>query len=433
MPLALVEHISLRHRYIFEFIFNDVLGLPNFLTENRSEFRSSFGPKICYSAEPEEGAVNVFPSALLSETGLHNEIPAHTEYQGMPCLFPVKPGADLPFDPFAMAFYILSRMEEYLPFEADEHGRFTEKNSIQYKLGLLHEPVVNRLAFMVLEILQKKFPQLVPEVNYSFLPTIDVDIAFAHIGKDPLRAAGGFAKLLLRSDFGGLGQRLQTIRGKMKDPYDNFDLHQDLAEEYNTGLIYFFLLGNYGEYDKMLSYRNRRMRELVRDIASEVETGIHPSYASFGKVDKIKSEITRLEGITHEPVTRHRAHFLRIRFPDSFRNLVKLGITDDYSLGYSAVNGFRAGTSTPFFFYDLLKEEISGLKLHPFITMDSAFIDHLNLTPEEALAEASQLIEKVKKWGGEAIGIWHNYSLCEQGQYTGWQQFFKDTMAMASK
>jgi len=132
-------------------------------------------------------------------------------------------------------------------------------------------------------------------------------------------------------------------------------------------------------------------------------------------------------------IDKHRSHFLRLRFPNTYRELIKMGIKNDYSLGYSAVNGFRAGTATPFYFYDLLKEEITTLRVHPFIFMDTAMIDHLRLSPEEAEKVAMDLIDKVKKWGGEAIGIWHNYAMSERGQYAGWQQFFRNTMALANK
>jgi chitinase len=54
--------------------------------------------------------------------------------------------------------------------------------------------------------------------------------------------------------------------------------------------------------------------------------------------------------------------------------------------------------------------------------MDSAMIDHLKITPEAAIGEIKDLINQVKIHGGEAIGIWHNYSLCEKDQYKGWRE-----------
>ena len=147
----------------------------------------------------------------------------------------------------------------------------------------------------------------------------------------------------------------------------------------------------------------------------------------------MKREINRLEEITGKKVEKHRSHFLRIRFPDTFNTLIKLGIKEDYSLGFSTVNGFRAGTATPFNFFDLGKNEATSLRLHPFIFMDSAMSDHLELKPEEAERNIKKLIEKVRKWGGEATGIWHNYALSEDGRYKGWQRLFSNIMEFSAK
>lgn len=437
MLLAFVDHITPRHQYIFDFMFRDVLGIPVELTENPDHFEAWEGAKLSYcqplGLSPQPSGSSFRPAGLLSDCSLYTQSVKALDYQGMQLWFPVEDHPGLPFDPFSMAFYILTRMEEYLPFEADEHGRFTEKNSLQEKYGLLQEPVVNRLAFIILEKLQQSYPDLKPDVRYSFLPTVDVDIAFAHLGKDPVRAMGGLTRLALRGDFNALKQRLETVRGKSRDPYDNFDLHLQLAKKFHTGLIYFLLVGDYGRYDKMLSYKNRHFKELIRKLAAEAGIGIHPSYASFDHPELLMKELERLEIAANQEIVKHRAHFLRMRFPGTFRKLMESGITDDYSLGYSGTNGFRAGTATPFCFYDVLKEEKTTLKVHPFIFMDSAMIDHRKLTPDEAFAESAGLVDKVRKWGGEAIGIWHNYSLCEQGQYRGWQQVFKDIMEHASK
>jgi len=54
--------------------------------------------------------------------------------------------------------------------------------------------------------------------------------------------------------------------------------------------------------------------------------------------------------------------------------------------------------------------------------MDSAMIDHLKIQPVEAIEEIKKLADQVKKYGGEAIGIWHNYALSEKDQYKGWRK-----------
>jgi hypothetical protein len=195
-------------------------------------------------------------------------------------------------------------------------------------------------------------------------------------------------------------------------------------------------MGDFGKYDRSNSYRSRKFRELISGLSQSAEMGLHPSYQSFLRPEIFKKEKQRLEDIIQKPLTKSRFHFLRIKFPESFRILVSENIKDDYSLGYSTMNGFRAGTCTPFYFYDLEKEERTDLRLHPFIFMDSAMIDHLNMTSEGAIAVINDLLKQLAIHGGEAIGIWHNYSLSEKDQYKGWQDvlisIFKQYQSPAS-
>ena len=150
--------------------------------------------------------------------------------------------------------------------------------------------------------------------------------------------------------------------------------------------------------------------------------GIHPSYKSFLRQEIFSKEKVRLETIVQKPVVNNRFHYLRLKFPQSFRDLIAAGIKEDYSLGYSSLNGFRASTCTPFYFYDLEKEERTKLRIHPFIFMDSAMIDHMKISPRDSISVIKNLVAEVEKFGGEAIGIWHNYSLSEKDQYKGWQE-----------
>ena len=112
---------------------------------------------------------------------------------------------------------------------------------------------------------------------------------------------------------------------------------------------------------------------------------------------------------------------MKFEFPKTFSILAKLGVTDDYSLGFADEIGFRAGTSFPFFFFDLQKNERTTLRFHPFSYMDSALKDYLKLDPDAAKAEIAQLLEEVKSVGGEFIMIWHNSSIHDTGEWKGWK------------
>jgi hypothetical protein len=430
MILVYCDHISPRHRYIFDFIFKDILGSECRLIIDKQEFASFNGPKINYSNEDFPGVIQVLPHGLLSELGVKPQefLPEQLKH-GTWNLEPGTWNLASP-DPFALSFYLITRYEEYLPFVPDQHERFTVEQSLAYRENFLRIPLVNIFAYELKKLIENHYPGLkFPGQPFLFIPSFDIDIAFAHSGKGWPRAAAAWAKLLLKADIKQIKERITTLSGKINDPYDNFGLHKELAEKYGHQLLYFVLNGNFSRNDRNTSYKNKRFRNLIKELSISAEMGLHPSYHAHLRPELFEEEKGRLGDMVNKDITRSRFHFLRLKFPESYQLLISQGITDDYSLGYSTMNGFRASTCTPFNFYDLEKEEITNLKLHPFIFMDSAMIDHLKLNPRDAISEITELVDQVKKYGGEAIGIWHNYSLSEKDQYKGWQEVLTRILA----
>lgn len=422
------DHITPRHHYIFRFIFEDVMGTEFRFISGIDDFLQDKGPKISYSKENPGGGIHFHPYPILSQNGITTQDTETFLWKGLPVFFKVIKPSEWPFDPFSLAFYLVSRYEEYLPFEPDRHGRFRPEESLAFKGGFLGIPLVDMIVKELKSLISSRYPGYAfPVMPFRFVPTIDVDIAFAHRGKGWLRAAGAWIKLLLRADFRQLKERISVVSGKIPDPYDNFDFHLETAGKSGLSLRYFILIGDFGRYDRNTSYSSSSFKELLKRLSLTADVGIHPSYRSHLRKEIFIKEKKRLEEITGNQVMASRFHFLRVRFSGSFRILIDQGITDDYSLGYSTVNGFRAGTCTPFLFYDIDKEEITKLRIHPFIFMDSAFIDQMKMSPAEATGQIRELVKRVKELGGEAIGIWHNYSLSEKGQYKGWQEVFRTT------
>jgi hypothetical protein len=426
MILVYCRHITERHRFIFGFILEDILGMNCNFTSDVQEFLNYSGIRFSYGPEPAGIGLHFGSHGILDETGVREQDTAAFRWEGLPMFFPVGHPSALPFDPYAIAFYLVTRYEEYLPFKADGHGRFPATASIAHREGFLDLPLVDILAEQVKILIRIHFPKAqFPLRPFRFIPTFDIDIAFAHLGKGFPRAAAAWVKLLITLQLGEISERIKTISGKMTDPYDNFAWQQEITALYGLGPKYFVLLGDFGEFDRNTSFRNRRFQKLIHCLSKYADLGLHPSYKSYMKVDLFMKEKTRLEEIIGKPVNSSRFHFLRLKFPESFRILDKAGITNDYSMGYSNFNGFRASTCTPFYFYDLGKEEKTDLLLHPFIFMDSAMIDHLDYSPGQAVSEAGKLVRRVTESGGEAIGIWHNYALSDKNQYAGWKKAFE--------
>jgi hypothetical protein len=138
-----------------------------------------------------------------------------------------------------------------------------------------------------------------------------------------------------------------------------------------------------------------------------------------------------LRSVLNKDISSSRQHFLRIVLPSTYRNLIEQDITDDYSMGYAALPGFRAGICTPFNFYDLDLEIETKLRIHPFAVMDGTLNDYLGLTPADAIDHIKALIKEVKKVDGTFISLWHNESLSDQKRWKGWKRVYEQLIKEA--
>src|SRR5205814_2896242 len=114
--------------------------------------------------------------------------------------------------------------------------------------------------------------------------------------------------------------------------------------------------------DKNTPVESKKLQSLIKNLGDYAEVGIHPSYGSNSKEGQLKKEIDRLSKILHKDVHKGRQHFLKLSLPETYRNLIELDITEDYTMGYAFQPGFRASICMPFNFYDLDNEIETKLK-----------------------------------------------------------------------
>lgn len=324
-------------------------------------------------------------------------------------------GSEIPFDLFGASFWLLSRYEEYLPHKTDKFNRFHYKTSIAYQHDFLEIPLVNQWQFALKELLQKRYPELKIKIrDYNFKSTIDIDNAFLYRDKGAVRILAGFISDLLKRNFSGMRERASILLNRSTDPFDCYDFLIKENRENKTESIYFFLLGDYGVNDKNISASNRHFQSLIKHISDYSQIGIHPSFGSGNRLQQLLVEISRLSSITHKQVRSSRQHFSILKFPYTYNSLLQAGITDDYTMGYTNKNGFRASYCHPIKWYNIIEESVSSLTLHPF-TFTENTIDYESSINKRSFAENSEpFIEAVKTYGGELVTIFHNNSFNEK-------------------
>ena len=424
--LIYTERNSPRLTYILDFILGDLMGLAYRLTNDKDNFKNYNGAKFCYAKHPVADEIFFEAVDLLFETNVTLQPISFAEQGKMLGFYQVSERSAMPFDFLASAFLMISLYNEYLPNKKDKYDRYRGSQSLNYKLGILEKPMINYYAHELKKILSAKFPELVFKQNkFEYIATFDVDMAYSYLEKGARINAGGFMRSLVLSDFSDIRNRYRVLfRGK-RDPFDTFDYLFKICKEAQAKTMFFFLLGNRSKLDKNISHTNERFRKLIKKISEKTEVGIHLSFRSHIANDVMETEMHRLEEITGKPVFRNRFHYLRFLVPASYVRLVKIGIKEDYSMGYAARVGFRAATCSPFMFFDLVKNEPTELKIYPFAFMDTTFTHYNRRDPEEALERILTMMKYVREVGGPFVGLWHNSSFTEQGEWVGWKNVFE--------
>ena len=429
--LVFSHHQSERLKYIFRTIIWERIGLRLIFINNLEAYEQAVGAKLNYSDTPASTEeLHIRPYGLLEKNTIEpQEIELVHSPDSVAFFFRVLPTKDFDFDPFAAAFFILSRYEEYLPFKADVHGRFLSAESSLHHPAFLFFPIIDHWVIWMKQKLSELFPfLLLQQSKFNFQATYDIDIAWAYLHRNWWRTLGGLLQDIKSSNHDQFQERWRVLTRTSKDTFDTYSL---LASHTSPKPIYFFLLGDYGKYDKNIAHSSFALQQLIQKVAQRGEVGIHPSYQASSSFSQLEKEVMRLERIIGKPVTASRQHFLKLTFPDTYRNLLQVGIWRDYSMGYADTIGYRAGTSQPFYWYDLQKEETTPLQIFPFVMMDVTLKDYLKLSPDSAMDAATSIINHTKLLEGNFSFLWHNSSFSHIGGWEGWQEVYLSIVKQA--
>lgn len=323
---------------------------------------------------------------------------------GLPVFFQSDERLDVTFDVFAAIFYLLSRYEEYLPHETDEHGRFKSADSVLSDKAFNFSPVVE----IWLQAFKNKLLQFLPGLpfkvyQFEIQPTFDIDNAFKYKGRNWLKHPPNIFRNECR----------QVLSGQQNDPYDTVDFILDQIRIFQVHPVFFFLLNDDGGRNSMVAPDSKLLHRKIQRISQvgyAAQIGIHFSYDARDQ-HSLQTEIKHLAEIINTgetgPVVSRR-HFLRIRFPHYFRAVQEAGIQKDYSLAYPDVLGFRAGYSREFYFYDLVKNHPTTLLIQPSCYMDATYEyyrpQEINVMEQETL----NFLFEIKKINCRLVPIFHN-------------------------
>jgi hypothetical protein len=420
------EVLSERLHYVCEFIFQHVLGLRVHVTNDRGTFERSDAICINYSSQEIPACFHIAPHGLLQETGVSTLKPQAVLRGDMVYLFEQGGNKDFSYDIFSAIFYFISRYEEWQPFQADTHGRFEAKQALLFKQGFHLKPVVEIWISELRAALQRFYPeQRFPQRKFRVISTIDVDNLYAYKAKGLLRTVGACARDLLKADLRNLKERLLVLSGSKKDPFAIYDSISDFCFEHQIPLIYFFLLRSGTKYDRTVDPQSPAFDEVFKTLnKNHAQIGLHPSYDSSVQPSLLAAEKALLDKKTGKKTLISRQHYLRFNIKSTPKLLMEQGFEVDFSMGFASAPGFRAGTSYPFYYYDLEQEKKQPLLFVPFCVMDGVYTVYEHVAPEPAYEDMLALAKELKKAEGIFISVFHERSFSDH-LYNGFGSLYK--------
>jgi len=423
MLLVYTHKITPRLKYTFKHICKRILGLEVKFTSKVEDFIAHDSLKMSYTKQPLSNELFVRSHSLLFEQGL-SDLDINVQlWDNTKGFFLAGERSDLPYDIFAASFYLLSRYEEYLPHVKDEYGRFMAKESIAFTNRFLNQPVVDIWAYKLRDVLQQKFPEYqFHERYYEVSPVIDVPMAYYFRQKGLLRTIGGSLSDIGRFKLKQFYQRYSVLMGFKRDPYDTFKWIITKQKQFKKKFMVLFLLGDYSTYDKNINTNKKEFISLIKSVADYCDVGIKASYFALDDLSILKKEKLKIEVITNKVLEAVRNSFSKLNLPTSYRNFVELEIHQDYSMGYVDTLGFRAGTCTPFQFYDLDYEVQTPLQINPYHCMDFALIKYQSLL--DKTEHLQKLIDEIKAVNGTFTPIFHNYTFSDSERWEGFRSLF---------
>ena len=301
------------------------------------------------------------------------------------------------------AFFYISRAEELLVNDRDEHGRFLAQHSMLGKKNRLMIPLIDEYSRAMIKLLDLPLPE--PGFSHIYL-THDVDsIAYYR----HLRGAiGGILR-------GRAKQVLAARRDIHNDPAYTFSwlVAQDKKVE-NARSIYFIKDTPGRGYDyPQYPLHSADFAELKRLLeGSGAQLGWHSSCYDLA------SSPHRLIALSPHSLTLHRSHYLSCSI-EKMQQLVDMGVKHDFTMMFADQVGFRLQTTRAVRWINPMTWQLTELTLHPMVAMDCTLshAHYMGLTEDEAYFECQRLFEKVHQNTGEVVLLWHNTSIDKQGYH----------------
>ncbi len=353
-------------------------------------------------------------------------------------VFEFDAGFKINFDILSCAFYFLSAWDERVKDKKDNLGRFPDEENLLVEIGVADFPIVN-FYFHILKVLIQKAGFIVGErkwdgKNFALCVTHDVDV---------LRKWSAYGiynevinKFIMEKD--DIQVRRQRFAKflylffKGIDPYrEGMKRIFEFEKSLNVKSTFFMKSGGGTKYDARYKW-DKFLIDFVTGIKNfGFEIGLHPSFDTFDKVEKMEMEKRKIEEIANTTVKGVRQHYLRYDFRTTPFIHNELGFRYDSTLGFNSRSGFRCGYAFPFKIFDIDR----GIELEtweiPLVFMDAVYqYGKSQGKIEEIFDNSLKLVEVVRSFGGVMTVLFHN-TVYDEFDFKGWDLIYEGLIKFA--
>jgi len=336
---------------------------------------------------------------------------------------------ELALDVFGNSFFFLSRYEEAVSDDCDEHGRFPSSASAASRWNVLNRPVVNEY----LEILWGCAKQIWPRIKrkerqFRTLPSHDIDWPYLFIGVPAVSACRNSLRGIKRGKLNDVvtwsWQYMLYRLGRYEaDPYNTIPWILDQSDKRDLKSSFYYIPQqthlDLDPQDYLGHPHVMAQWQMILERCHEI--GVHPGYETFESSEAIAEAADRirkaLNKLGHaDDLFGGRQHFLRWKTPETARYWESASLSYDSTLGFADKPGFRCGVCFEYQLYDVVARKSLKLRERPLIVMECSVIDQQYMglgLGTAALNVMASLKDTCQKYHGDFTILWHNHRLIE--------------------
>lgn len=318
-------------------------------------------------------------------------------------------------DIIAATFFMLTRWEETITPNRDEHERFPATASVAYEQGFLTRPIVDEYALILRAWLQVLLPNWQPRRGHFFIDiSHDIDHVrrFRHWG-NALRTLVGdlWTRRAPRAAWRTATQAIIEGLNPRKAAYYQhiYALATQSQRNHIENSTFYLMTAPPGRLDNEYYITAPYVQTCIQQLlAWGFSIGLHPSYGTFNNPARLRQEKVRLDRAIPQATSHARQHYLRFAAPDSWQHYCQAGLQHSANMTYHDREGFRCGTCHPFSPFDRERDQPLPLTEHPLIIMDKTLQNYRSLTPKQSLERIRYYALRCQQVEGCFSLLWHN-------------------------